>query len=1472
MDKRYFTKGKRLLVISILSILWTQVTKAQDVRKPPQIVGPSPEAASLGQYGSWPVSLYTGIPQIAAPLYTIDYRGFKLPVSLSYHASGIKIEDVASWVGTGWALEAGGVVTRTVMGLEDDYPNGFYNSTYRSGVLPDIFDVLNDEQAYKLFTEVTNGLYDTEPDVFNFNFGGVSGQFYFDRTGTVRTIPASNIVVKRHPLDAHDLSASKYWEIVDDKGITYILGQDNAAEITTMMDDDQMFHKAGKTAWYLNKIVLPNKQDSIIFQYINKYERYTTKPSQTYRVAQRNIWETLVSPKDLVAYGYGYSPQTGEGPYSALTINEGKVQLSSISWRYGKIDFYANTARKDITGQLLDSIYVSDAKGQPVKKFRLRYNNTITRPFLTSIIEKSITDQDTLELYKFDYYEGLPGRFSNSQDEWGYYNGKSNKHLIPYDSYVTEFASHMFALPDADRSVSKDHMMAGTLKSIYYPTKGHTEFTFEPNKYFLIADQGVTPSRDVTYINKTINMSASQQNAMKKDVQEIFVDAEATGGEYSYLKVQIRNYYRGPGIEETYLPKITIEAKLFNPTTNQDEYKVIYTLNPYDSWGEAKIRIKYSNDREDLDFDLQLILGSGNLRITTELACSNFSGVCPTMEYPTTINASYTCRTSVDPVEGGSPTSQYNLAGGLRIKQITNYDLDGKALSGKQYDYNKTDGTNIFSSGTLLVKPRFFSYTVQPYICGLSDNGYCFSDIVAVGMFTSSSLAVLGLTQGGYVGYEQVTERDDADGKNGETIYKYSMAKNDYEQPHMDSSYHYTNYKWPIYIPNTDNGYKRGLLLEKTVKAKEGTGHKTILKENYTYQLNDYEGAPNYYSSRYVRIRRISDSLRSCCGTQFMPENIRRAWRVKEFIYAYYNIKSPWVQTVSKTIIQDGVETTTRYEYNNLQSMQPTKEVVYTSSGDSIVKSYKYPTDIIDAGQDYNGVLSKMVNRNMVTPVIEEETTKNASVSKVRSTYKDWLGNSSLLVQDSVLVKYNLNEPYHDVLVYNKYDTSGNVLSYSANSTPVNFLWGYNKQYPVAKITGSSYDKANSIVAASLLSNPSNDHSLHQELNKIRTGLTTEKALVQSYAYLPLLGISSETNAQGRISYYTYDGFGRLVSIRDQDNKILKAYAYKYSVSGELIFSNDECEGTYVKSTCGEGYIGEAVRYVVPKGTHTSTVSREDANFKAATDLRENGQLYADINGRCNFIYYNTADSVILFRTCTDGGEGTSVTYKVPAKKYTSVVSQQQADSLAADDISKNAQSYANLNGKCIYYNEERRQTFTKACGTDGEGSTVVYIVEARKHHAYSKAELEVLVQQDIATNGQAKANTEGYCTYYNSEQSQTFNAVCGANYQNIGPIKYTVAARKYSSNTSKADADQKALTEIATYGQANANTKGCICTGEGYKVVNSKCELGYKVQIESHRQGDKWACTYYYQFSDGTRSATYSGLGEQQCQAPIEQ
>lgn len=77
------------------------------------ITPPSPEAAAMMRNINIPVSHYTGTANINVPLYTIRTRDMEIPIQLDYHASGIKVQDFAAWVGLGWRLSVPASITRT---------------------------------------------------------------------------------------------------------------------------------------------------------------------------------------------------------------------------------------------------------------------------------------------------------------------------------------------------------------------------------------------------------------------------------------------------------------------------------------------------------------------------------------------------------------------------------------------------------------------------------------------------------------------------------------------------------------------------------------------------------------------------------------------------------------------------------------------------------------------------------------------------------------------------------------------------------------------------------------------------------------------------------------------------------------------------------------------------------------------------------------------------------------------------------------------------------------------------------------------------------------------------------------------------------------------------------------------------------------------------------------------------------------
>ena len=205
--------------------------------------------------------------------------------------------------------------------------------------------------------------------------------------------------------------------------------------------------------------------------------------------------------------------------------------------------------------------------------------------------------------------------------------------------------------------------------------------------------------------------------------------------------------------------------------------------------------------------------------------------------------------------------------------------------------------------------------------------------------------------------------------------------------------------------------------------------------------------------------------------------------------------------------------------------------------------------------------------------------------------------------------------------------------------------------------------------------------------------LYPQTARMRTTTYDPLIGKTSACDENNRITYYEYDNLGRLRFVKDENRNIVKMHEYN-NVSAA---KQNGCPGTYanfliteafIKNNCVSGYQGDTVYYSVPANTYTSAISQADADAQAENTLLTNGQAYANTNGSCRLIYYNTLISITdTTENCAIGNTGGLVTYTVPAGRYSSIISQAEADTMALDDLEANAQAYANdpANAICIF-------------------------------------------------------------------------------------------------------------------------------------------------------------------------------------------
>lgn len=169
--------------------------------------------------------------------------------------------------------------------------------------------------------------------------------------------------------------------------------------------------------------------------------------------------------------------------------------------------------------------------------------------------------------------------------------------------------------------------------------------------------------------------------------------------------------------------------------------------------------------------------------------------------------------------------------------------------------------------------------------------------------------------------------------------------------------------------------------------------------------------------------------------------------------------------------------------------------------------------------------------------------------------------------------------------------------------------------------------------------------------------------------------------------------FSSTISQEDADRKAeaeLDAkgqdYANSHGTCNTIKWYNDRKSKMFQKTDCEVTEVGSMVEYVVEAGRFSSSVSKEDANQKALEALEAEGPGYANEHGTCETnLWYNVEKSKVFYKNdCEDGFVGAPYTYTVEAGKYTSDVSQEDADKKALDDIEKNGQEQANLNGECI--------------------------------------------------------------------------------------------------------------------------------------------------------------------------------------------
>ncbi|MGD1848883.1 MAG: hypothetical protein ACFB10_26115 [Salibacteraceae bacterium] len=475
----------------------------------PTHIPQSPDAASLGQYGSHPVSNYTGTPQIQIPLHTLQGRTLSWPIGLSYHASGLKVEQIASSVGAGWSLQGVGSISRQIRHLTDfgitGMTNGLVSGSHQLPVSVDIgsFPPTNTCQlVYEDGTTSGTGYgsgigplemiyltdqYDLEPDAFFYNFGPYGGKFLFDRNKQA-LFEKPFFVTMTHPtMDADG------WTFVTPDGYTYTFGSsaDGCVEWTEYLmsvpNSPYATARNQATAWYLKSVESPDgERISFEYQpYVLSYDPAT----------QFSFTKSSVFP-NAQAY-HGLQRMGRQVDISGRLISKITLENAYIEER---IEFSYMGGRNDLSGAMrLSEVKVyrknlSLNTDQLIKSFQLTHHNESNRLWLASVQELGSNGMrgDRIPPHTFTYNQRaqFPGHRSKAKDYWGYFNGKAPTAPLYPSSYYVQIPAKCYFLGQeyefsggSDRSADAIKMQYGSLSRIDYPTGGYTLFDYEPHQF-----------------------------------------------------------------------------------------------------------------------------------------------------------------------------------------------------------------------------------------------------------------------------------------------------------------------------------------------------------------------------------------------------------------------------------------------------------------------------------------------------------------------------------------------------------------------------------------------------------------------------------------------------------------------------------------------------------------------------------------------------------------------------------------------------------------------------------------------------------------------------------------------------------------------------------------------------------------------------------------------------------------------------
>lgn len=1491
------------------------------------------------------VNMQSGSATFTLPMFSWqdDRSRLNSSIDLNYNSgSGLKVSEVASCVGQGWNLAAGGVVTRIQAGEPDDQvpidgsiedtrkcpPGYLYNpSTDELGCPAALatYPLFGDKNhIYKQHNSVAA---DREVDRFLFQFNGRSGIFVLDKSsmadpmGTGRLLGDSRVKISfihndalysTMQIDNGVRTSITEFDIQDENGLIYKF---STVEKTKVL----------RTGYSNAQLQEERKQPN--FKHGNVYHEAAFDKHDLYNPYVINSWylteiEDALTHRRII-FNYGETMNINSQAGTSLSYYAGKdytmishktsvtstPALTSILYPDGHtVTMHYGAYRVDLTGdRALASIDITYA-GRYLSKYQLTtsyfirnyYGTPVTpsqkdaaRLCLLSVQKVGVDLKASEPPYSFDYHMGssnpddfVPPPFYHIKDIWGYYNGNyshdyDNDQPIPLNIPIAGLSNNrlkglcFLRQPFGDPqffNAKPGYAKNGLLKRISYPTGGTLDYEYEQNQA-VIAGQ----SRDAAGVHVSVT--------------------KLTDGGYSNdcSHPIVTNYTYRLGLTDNTTSLWGLEEKPLNWRKMSSSY------SPQDKYFRYKFPFNLGCDYHYLYPGIQSRDQSISLNTAQQVlvAASKIMEVVSAIMFA--VDLINLALDATPAVIVAVIIDVVAIAAGITLSCLPNPDKNEEQTIFYNIDFNSINPLPVqFKRVEVTESSGGNGRTVMEFT-SRADYEVWEPDNPELSMKQRYAHWAYGLPK-------KTTVLDASNNivRQTENIYNWDLAKTSF------------------FHPGTAAFGSCKCVIDKTSSIKSTQWANPSYYDDHSTYVYDHDNPD-------ADIKAYHDG----CWTGRVE--------LKDVYERVYKQGTPqYLQTVTHYGYNDY-----NYQVNNISVVQ--------SNGDEIVKH------IIYSGDYFNGEVPSILNANNIVS-IPVSTTEGIIKHSTNSNVLQYLSEKvteftvlptgdikplrtleQRLSQPGPLSAGNYKEVQHFIYeVTGNSDAIGNLIGMTdEGGHTVSNVYDYSNKYVVASVinadpeldkpaytsfetavlggwtlsgsglpvsgtavTGTRYlPLAGSSLSASLangqkpytLSFWATNTSVNVNGNAtlVKSGPTIggytyfeytiaqgtatvnitgnanidelrlypQTARMRTVSYDPLIGKTSECDENNRISYFEYDELGRLRFLKDEARNIIKMYEYNYASKRPsnclVIYQNRTIRELFMPDNCPSGYTTDPVEYVIPEGTYSSIISQADADKKAQDDLLANGLNHANTHhGTCIQIFSNDPLSQTFTKQgCAPGTVGTTITYSVPAGKYTSTISQADANQEAQDEMDANGQAFANMpgNASCVVSTDPDWQatgTPQFQCQTDANGNLTGH---------------QLVLVTDVNPNSNSNPRTQWKDIGVNPSACPAPVAIYAKiSYENSYSTSYSTSADVVVRFYSDAACTQPVTVSNLTveYKQYTTCDNGCPGTNQTYTTVvngSSSVLVGGALitytDVIIDEQGNYYSCTCWSDYSLFPRS-----------------